>query len=46
MILTFDFNNDTFDSSRLEINFSDDRGNVHNIVVQITNLAAQVTCTI
>jgi hypothetical protein len=46
VIITFDFNNDTFDSSRLEINFSDDRGNVHNIAVPITNLTAQNSCTI
>ena len=46
VIITFDFNNDTFDSSRLEMNFSDDRGNVHNITVPITNLIAQNNCTI
>ncbi len=46
VIITFDFNNDTFDSSRLEINFSDDRGNVHNISVVITNLIGQDVCTI
>ena len=46
VIITFDFNNDTFDSSRLEMNFSDDRGNVHNITVPITNLTAQNNCTI
>lgn len=46
VIVTFDFNNDTFDSSRLEINFSDDRGNVHNLTVTITDLVAQNNCTI
>jgi hypothetical protein len=46
VIIGFDFNNDTFDSSRLELNFTDDRGNVHNLSVTISDLIALNVCTI
>ena len=46
VVTTFDFNNDTFDTERFELGFTDDRGNSSTIVVPITNVIGLNTCTI
>ena len=44
--LSFDFNNSNFHTIRLDFNFTDDRGNVHQASLNPLNTTAILACTI
>jgi GH24 family phage-related lysozyme (muramidase) len=47
-VVTFDFNSgaNDFDTSTLEFNFTDDRGNTQNIPLNLTQIVGQSVCTL